>query len=45
LAKVIAIGVVFGWNFIGRRMFVFERDLPPPVTTILRPENEPRRAG
>jgi putative flippase GtrA len=45
LAKVVAIGVVFGWNFIGRRMFVFERDLPPPVTSILRPENEPRRAG
>jgi putative flippase GtrA len=44
LAKVAAIGVVFGWNFIGRRLFVFERDLPPPVTAILRSEAEPRRA-
>src|ERR1700761_4764074 len=43
-AKMAAIGVVFVWNFIGRRLFVFERDLPPPVTAMLRPEGEPRRA-
>ena len=43
-AKMAAIGTVFIWNFIGRRLFVFERDLPPPVVAaMLRPEGAPRR--
>ena len=33
--KLIALPIVLGWNFIGRRLFVFHRDLPPPALAHL----------
>jgi putative flippase GtrA len=40
-AKIVAIGVVFTWNFLGRRLFVFHRDLAPPVASLVRSEARP----
>jgi putative flippase GtrA len=34
LAKVFSIICVFFWNFFGRRIFVFHKDLPPPSLNI-----------
>ncbi|HEY7900509.1 MAG TPA: GtrA family protein, partial [Caulobacteraceae bacterium] len=36
VAKMIAVPVVLIWNFMGRRLFVFEREKPPPVVTSLQ---------
>ncbi|MGH7025502.1 MAG: GtrA family protein [Caulobacteraceae bacterium] len=36
VAKIIAIPVVLIWNFMGRRLFVFERDRPPPILDLAK---------
>jgi putative flippase GtrA len=33
--KVVAVPVVLVWNFIGRRLFVFSKDLPPAAMAMV----------
>jgi putative flippase GtrA len=35
-AKILAVGIVFAWNFLGRRLFVFQKDQPPPGLALAR---------
>ena len=39
--KVIALPIVLGWNFLGRRLFVFYRHLPPPGLARLENLSQP----
>ena len=34
LAKIVAVPIVLVWNFLGRRLFVFQTDLPPPALAL-----------
>jgi putative flippase GtrA len=41
--KVIAVPVVLVWNFVGRRLFVFSKELPPAAMAIFSRSNEAER--
>jgi len=34
-AKIIAVLIVLVWNFIGRRLFVFHKEVPPAIASAL----------
>ena len=36
VAKVLAVPLVLGWNFMGRRLFVFRPELPDATLTVTR---------
>jgi putative flippase GtrA len=33
--KIVALPIVLVWNFVGRRLFVFSKDLPPAAVAIV----------
>jgi putative flippase GtrA len=35
VGKVVAVPVVLVWNFVGRRLFVFHKDLPPATLAMI----------
>ena len=35
VGKVVAVPVVLVWNFVGRRLFVFHKDLPPATLAMV----------
>jgi len=45
IAKVIAVPIVFVWNYLGRRMLVFHNQLPTPMLQWLSSAREGRRTA
>jgi putative flippase GtrA len=35
-AKLVATVIVFGWNYMGRRLFVFRAEMPPAIWAVSR---------